>query len=703
MSEALQRMFNPRSIAVIGASNDPNRIGGQPIELLKKYFKGAIYAVNPTRDTVQGLKTYPSIGAVDGPVDLVIVALPAKSVQGAVEECIAKGIDACVVFSSGFAEEGPDGVAMQEKLVATARAAGMRLMGPNCLGIGNNRLGSWATFAGGAAQLPPVGGLSIVAQSGGFASYALMLMKKRQLGLAHWIVLGNQAEADFADCIDYLADDPDTKVILGYLEGIADGPKLVEALKKARRNRKPVVVVKVGSSEAGGIATASHTATLAGEDAVYDAALRQYGAYRAETVHEAFNVAYACMRSPGLPKSNRTGIITVSGGFGVLMADTAERAGLTVPALPDDTQQRLKQILPFSNVRNPVDITAQIRNDFSLFTRTVDEVFEQDACDMAVIYQMGVDYTHMRPLVVESLTNFRKRKPDSVLALILIATDEIRRGYEDLGFMVFEEPSESFRPLAALRWFAQSFEKAAKEEAAVTSVKLPPLPALPAGAATLDEKESKALFAAAGLPVPAEHSARTEDEAIAAAESIGYPVVLKVLSRDLVHKSDVGGVELDIRNADQLRTAFRRMHDNVSTKAPGARIDGVLVAPMISGGLEFSLGVQNDPVFGPTVMVGLGGIFIEVLEDVAFRHAPVSRDEARGMLRELRGAKMLDGVRGKPAADVDALVDAIVKLSALAASGADRIASIDINPLIVLPAGRGAFAVDGVVQLRETA
>lgn len=696
----LHRMFNPRSIAVIGASNDPHRIGGQPIDYLKRYYKGAIYPVNPTRDAVQGLKAFASITAVEGPVDLAVIALPASAVQGAVEECLAKGIDASVVFSSGFSEEGPQGVALQEQLVDTARRGGMRLLGPNCLGIGNNRVGSWASFAGGAADLPPLGKLSIVAQSGGFASYALMLMNKRHMGLSHWIVLGNQSDVDFADCIDYLADDPDTQVILGYLEGISDGAKLIAALDKARRNRKYVVVVKVGSSEAGRIATASHTATLAGEDAVYDAVLRQYGAWRAQTVHEAFNVAYACLMTPGLPRSRRTGVITISGGLGVLMADAATAVGLEIAPLPQATQERLKKILPYSNVRNPVDITAQIRNDFSLFERTLEEVYSDEACDMAVIYQMGVDYTHMRPLALRALTEFRRRRPHSVLSLILIANDEVRRSYEDLGFMLFEEPTEAFKPLAALRWFAESFESAGKGPADLPTQGA--LATLPPGGVTLNESESKALFGSVGISVPAEHVVRNESEALVAAQAVKYPVVLKLVSRDLVHKSDVGGVELDVRDKAQLSVAYRRMHESVAIKAPGARIDGVLVAPMISGGIEFSLGVHNDPVFGPTVMVGLGGIFIEVLRDVALRHAPVGRDQARAMLQELQGAKLLDGVRGHDAADVDALVDAIVRLSLLAASRADRIASIDINPLIVLPNGRGAFAVDGVVQLRDS-
>lgn len=696
----LHRMFNPRSVAIIGASNDSVRIGGRPVMLLKRGYQGKIYPVNPTRETVQGLPAYPSVTAIEGPVDLALIALPAAAVLEAVEQCAAKGIDACVVLSSGFSEEGPEGVEMQRRLVDTAHRAGIRLMGPNCIGVANNRTGSWVTFAGGATHPPPVGHLSLVAQSGGFASYALMLMHKRKIGLNQWLCLGNQADVDFADCVDYLADDPDTHVIVGYLEGIDDGAKLIAALKKARRNRKFVIVTKVGSSEAGSIATASHTATLAGEDAVYDAVLRQYGAYRAETVHEAFNVAYACLQAPALPKSARTGLITVSGGFGVLMADAASQAGLDVAPLPDDTQARLKAFLPYSNVRNPVDITAQLLNDFSIYERTLHEVCADDACDMAVIYQMGTDQTHVRPRLVSAMDEFRRRRPETPVALILSDDGEIRRGYEAQRYMVFEDPSEPFKPLAALHWFAQSFEQAAVAEEGEGAVPAYAGPVLPPGELALDEHESKAVLASAGMAVAPEHAVHSEDGALSAAHAIGYPIVLKVISRDLLHKSDVGGVELDIRDDAQLRIAYRRMHDNVSRNAPNARIDGVLVAKMLKGGLEFSLGVHNDPVFGPTIMAGLGGIFIEVLKDVAFRHAPVAPEQAHAMLRELRGYPLLQGVRGQPPSDIEALVDALVRLSQLAVGLRGRIASIDVNPVLVLPEGQGAFAVDGVVQLK---
>lgn len=695
----LHRMFDPRSVAVIGASEDPRRIGGRPVALMKQFYDGAIYPVNPSRQSVQGLQAYPSVDAIASPVDLALIALPAESVLESLQACAARGVDACVVMSSGFAEEGAAGEALQTELVAFAKRAGIRLMGPNCLGVANNRSGAWVTFAAGASEPPPVGVVSVIAQSGGFGSYVLPLMKRRGIGLNHWICLGNQAEVDFADCLDFLVDDSQTQVIVGYLEGIGSGEKLVAALRKARAQRKFVIITKVGSSEAGRVATASHTATLAGEDAVYDAVLRQYGAYRAETVQEAFDVAYACTHAQALPQTHRTGLITISGGFGVLMADAAARVGLDVIPLPEATQARLKEILPYSNVRNPVDITAQLLNDFSLYERTLDEVCDEGACDMAVIYQVGLDRTHLRERLQATLADFRRRRPGIPLALVTSPDPGIRQGYEALGYLVFEEPSEPFKPLAALVGFSQSFDRV---EPAFAS---PPLRVfdlgdLPAGDITLHERASKDLLARWGLPGPAEALVHDLESAVRAAEGIGFPVVLKILSPDIVHKSDVGGVVLDVRDAASLRDAWRRMHVTLQAKASGARLKGVLVAPMMRGGVECVLGVQNDPVFGPVVMVGLGGIFVEVLRDVVFRHAPVTAREAVDMLHELRGLPLLEGYRGHPAADIDALAQAIAKVSELAVAGAHRILSIDVNPVLVMPSGAGVYALDGVVQLR---
>lgn len=697
---ALTHMFKPRSIAVIGASNEPARIGGKPVDYLKRYYSGEIYPVNPNRETVQDLKAYPSIKDVDAEVDLALIALPAAAVNGALKECIEKGIDACVILTSGFAEEGEEGRKLQEEVLATARAGGVRLMGPNCIGVGNNQLGSWVTFASGAENLPAQGKLSIITQSGGFASYCLMILRRRGIGLNQWITLGNQVDVDFADCVDFLADDPETSVIFGYLEGITEGEKLAAALQKARRNRKYVILVKVGSSEAGAIATASHTATLAGEDAVYDAVLRQYGAYRAETIEEAFTVAYTCLNAPSLPKSRRTGLVTVSGGLGVLMADAATRHGLDVTALPDSVQDKLKKFLPYSNVRNPVDITAQLVNDFSLVEKTLDALYSERHCDIVVNYQMGVDFTPMRPKMAAVLEDFRKKQPEALVALIMLTNEEIREGYEKQGYLIYEEPSEPFKALAGLCFFAESFEKDAAD-ADSPARKALPAPDLPAGRATLDERKSKAVLAGFGLPVPEETLVQDAEAAAAAAEKIGGAVALKLVSPDVLHKSDIGGVELGVTGGDDARTAYERIVAAAETHAPSAKVEGVLVTPMVADGLEISLGIQNDPVFGPVVMAGLGGVFIEVLKDVSFRKAPVSHRDAEEMLDELRGRKVLDGARGKPAADIPALVETIVKLSDFAVAAGERIESVDVNPLLVLPKGQGAVAVDAVIELRD--
>ncbi len=692
----LHHLLNPRSIAVIGASNDPKRIGGRPIDLLKRNYSGEIYPINLSRPEIQGIKAYSSLLDVEKDIDLALIALPAPIVNDALKDCIKKGIDACIIMSSGFAEEGEAGTALQDEIIATAREGGIRIIGPNCIGVGNNKIGSWATFAGGAEHLPPVGELSVITQSGGFASLVLSLLKQRNIGLNHWIAFGNQCDVDFSECLEYLATDPDTKVILGYLEGIRDGNKLANALKKARENGKPVVIVKVGSSEAGAIAAASHTATLAGEDALYDAVLKQYGAYRAETVEEAMQVAYTCLNAPALPKGGNLCVYTISGGFGVLMADAASRAGLKVPALPEEVQDNLRELLPFSSVRNPIDTTAQLLNDFSLVEKSMEIVSTSGNCDMLACYLVGLDNSPaLQPKIYAVLKSFREKNPEAIVALVLSPTPEIREGYEKLGYLVFEDASEPMRPLAALRFFGQSFTSHPAEVSSIEPF------SNPSSDKILDETTAKKIISDAGVPIPKEALVSNRTDAMEAAAQIGGPIAMKIVSPDLLHKSDIGGVELSLEDPEEVGLAYDRIIENIRRNAPNARINGVLVSPMISDGLEFSLGIQNDAVFGPMLMVGLGGIFIEIMQDVSFRKAPVSKAEAQSMLAELRGQKILHGVRGKPPADIEGLVDAIVALGDFAVANASQIDSVDINPLLVLPQGKGVVAVDAVIALKN--
>lgn len=697
MSEnSLHRLFHPRGIAVYGASADSKKIGGRPVDFIKKSgYDGPIYPINPNYPEIQGLKAYPKVTAVAGPVDLVIVAVPAAGVVAALEDCAAKGVGGAVVLSSGFAEAGGDGVEWQRQITALTRRTGMRVVGPNCMGIINVKRGILGTFTPSAegSGLKP-GRISLVSQSGAFGGFCLALMRQQGLGLNLWITTGNQSDVDFADCVRYYAEDDETGVIVGYIEGITDKEKLISALEFARQKGKPVVVMKVGSSEAGAAAAASHTASLAGADQVYDGLFRQYGVYRAHSIDEFFDVAYACATAQSLPASDRLGIVTVSGGVGVLMADIACKLGLDVAAMPEKAQKQLKEVLPFAGTRNPVDMTAQLVNDLSLFEKNFDVLLEQGNYDAVVAFLSSVGLVkELNAQLAEQLRKVLKKFPGRLIIMSMLASQEVRRMYESEGVLVVEEPTRAVRAVAALRFFA-------REAARIKT--LPPPPALPAGvkpipAGALNETQAKEILASAGIPVTREVLARDEEAAVRAAQDIGFPVVLKIASPDIQHKSDIGGVRVNLADAAQVRDGYRTMMERVRKAAPQAKLDGVVVAQMVKGGVETILGVNRDPVFGPVVMFGIGGVFVEAFKDVAFRVAPFGVEEARAMINEVKGRVMLTGLRGQPPADEEALAQAIAKLSVFAAAHADAIETIDVNPFVVLPKGQGAVALDALI------
>jgi acyl-CoA synthetase (NDP forming) len=693
----LTKMFNPSSIAIIGASTDPARIGGKPVRFLKQYFEGAIYPINPNRLVVQDLPSYASIDLVPSTPDLALIAVPAENVLNAVEDCARKGVQACIVLSAGFAEEGEAGRILQKRLIEIAKRTGIRVLGPNCLGVGNNRIGSWATFAAGAERLPPKGRVSVVSQSGGFASYLLAVMEQRNIPLNHWITVGNQADVSLAECLEFLVEDSETDVIFVYLEGIDDGRRFIEALKAAKRNGKRVVVLKVGNSEAGGIAASSHTAILAGDDAVYSGVLKQYGAYRAATLSEALDVVYACTRCPTLPKSRRVAIMSASGGLGVLMADEAAKVGLDVAPLSEPVQQRIAEFLPNSSVRNPIDLTGQVLNDFSIMEKTLDTLYASEECEMVVNYLMGIDRTPLLSKLMSSLAKFREGRPNAMVAVVMAAAPDVRAQFEDMGYLVFETPYQPFKALAALNFFSNSLGGVDADNRDRQSATFD----LPAGEITLNEIDSKTLLSKAGLPVPPDVVVSSEDTAVAAASTIGYPVAMKIVSADILHKSDIGGVKLRINSDSEVRKAYNSILSAAREKVSDGSIDGVLVTKMISEGLEFVIGINNDPTFGPVVMLGLGGILIEFLKRVTFRQAPLSEADVRAMLAEIEADRLLHGLRGKGPADEGALIDAVLRASDLAVACADRLSSVDINPIVVLPQGQGAAILDAVVSLRS--
>jgi len=692
--DTLSALFAPRSIAVVGASSSAQKIGGIPIDYQRRFgFDGALYAVNPKATQVQGLPAWPSLQAIGQPVDLAICAVPAALVDDTLDDAIAAGVKGVVLFSSGFAEVGPEGSAAQARLAQRARAAGVRLIGPNCLGLMNLRRNVYATFspAPGVGRVA-AGRIGLVSQSGAFGAYAYSMARERGVGLSLWVTTGNEADVQLADCLAWLAQDPDTDVIMAYMEGCRDGQRLREALALAQACGKPVVMVKVGSTALGAQAAASHTAALAGDDAVYDAVFRRYGVLRAHSLTEFFDLAHSAAVA-GRPRDRSIGLFTLSGGVGALMADDAAQQGLDVPPLSDAAQAQLREWVPFAAPRNPVDITGQVTNDMTLLERSARLMLEDRgfASWMGFLAAAGASDAFW-PVLRELVASLRAAYPDTVLAISTLLAPERRAEVEAMGCLVFADPSDGIRTLAAL---AGSHRPADAKAAASPAPHGDPI-RLPEGG--LNEPQALAMLARAGVPVVPHRVASDADAAADAAETLGGPVVVKVVSRDIPHKSDVGGVALSVQGAAAARAAFERTLGSARAARPEARLEGALVAQMVQGGVECIAGVHRDPVFGPVLMFGLGGIHVETLRDVSLRVLPITLDDALSMVRELRAFSILDGARGRAPVDVDSLADALCALADFALRAGDSLASAEINPLIARPRTEGGcVAVDALV------
>jgi acetate---CoA ligase (ADP-forming) len=690
---SLAPLFRPAAIAVIGASTDAAKLGTIPLIHMKTSgYKGPLYPINPRAALVQEIPAFPTIGAVPGPVDLAIISVPEAHVAQAMRDCAAKGVRAIVLFTSGFAEVSEAGARAQEEIKEIARAGGMRLLGPNCMGLVNFANGVVATFHPAFGPgLAPKGRIGLISQSGAFGGLAYQVAQDRALAYSLILTTGNEGDVDVADGIAYLADDPESAVIMLYIEGCRDGRKLALALERARARRKPVVCLKVGRTEAGIAAVASHTAALAGADEIFDAMFRQHGVHRCVTMEEFFDIGYAAAQVREPPTANHVGIVTVSGGVGVLMADTAAAHGLAVTPAPQKLQDGIRAMVPFAATRNPIDVTGQVVSDFGILERTIEMALDQGGYESVACFVGSVGRSPVNgPRFMESLPRLRRRFPRSLLAISCFYTPQFRAVLDAAGCLVFDEPTHAMRAIAALVRFRRAFD--------AVPAATPPLPAaeaLPPG--PCDEAAALALLARAGIPAVPHRVARSADEAAAAAEALGLPVALKILSPDITHKSDLGGVALDLASADAVRRAFDRVTAIVREKAPQARLSGCLVAPMVKDGVETILGTHWDPVFGPVVMCGLGGVFVEALKDVSFRLAPFDEAEARRMIAELRALPLLQGMRGKPPADLAALAAALAQISRLAASQGPRLKSLDVNPFLVLPQGKGALALDAVV------
>lgn len=689
---SLTGLLAPRSVAIVGASDDPVRIGGRPIAYMKSQgFAGPILPVNPKRATVQGLPAYPSVAALPETPDVAIIAVPGELAIEAVDVLGARGTKGVIVFTAGFAEMDAAGEAAQERLVAAARRHNMRLIGPNCLGLFNARLGYYPIFSASVENGWPLPGrIGIVSQSGAFGTHIFAIARDRNIGTPLLVTTGNDGDVTIGDVIGWMAEDPDTDVIAAYCEGVREADSFIAALDAARRARKPVVMMKVGRSALGASAAKSHTASIAGDDAVTGAVLDEFGVVRARSTEEMLDIAYAATKRV-YPVNNTLGVVTISGGAGVLISDAAEAVGLPMPPMPAASQAKLKALIPFSNPCNPVDCTAQAFNDMSLIGAFAREMVEQGgyASVLAFFTQVGASRS-IAPAMRRELKAVMAAHPDRLFILSVVAPTELVREYEADGFLCFEDPTRATIAIAAMGRFGESFARG--EPGAPPAVARLALPA-----ATPSEAEAKRILAQAGIPAAPERACATADEAVAAAATMGGRVVLKILSPDILHKSEIGGVLTDVEGAEAVRAGFATLLERARTRAPAARIEGVLVAKQVAG-VECILGIHRDPVFGPVAMVGLGGVFVEILKDVAFHRCPFDAGTAGAMIRSLRGFPLLDGARGRPRADVAALAEALARLSAFAAAHPE-VASVDINPVFVQEDGKGVFAADAVIEI----
>lgn len=693
---SLDALFSPGSVAVIGASSDQRRFGGRPIQyLLEAGFAGPIYPVNPARPEIQGLQAYPTISDVPGPVDCALLAVTADVTETTLEACIAKGVRSAILYGAGFSEVGPEGAERQDRLVAMARAAGVRLLGPNCMGLMNSRARFYGTFASALEEgVPPPGRIAVASQSGGYGGYLMKHLFRRGLGISHWVTTGNEADVDVGEALHWMAGQDDTDVLLAYLEGLHSKDHLIAALDLARRNRKPVVVMKVGRTAAGSAAAKSHTASLTGEDKVYDALFDAYGVHRARTTDELLDIASALSKGQ-LPQGPRVAVISISGGVGVQIADFVSDAGLTLGEVPAATQDALRALVPHCSPRNPIDMTGLVTTNHDLMEKTLDAILSSGAFDATLIFLgiTGAAPSMARPLQ-QAVSNAYSRHPDQLLLLSVTADREMVREYEAAGLLTFEDPSRAITALAALDRFRRTFEAPVHAFPAVTAA--PPLD-LPAQGG-LNEAQAKALLARCGVPSPREALATTPEEAARLAAEIGFPVAVKVVSADILHKTEIGGVALRLATAEQVESAVKTMKDTIPAKLPAAKIDGYLISEMVTGGIECLVGIHRDEAFGPVVTFGLGGTLVELLKDTVCRIAPVSESQARAMIETVKTYPLLDGYRGGPRHDIEALAKAVSQLSVLAVQHADQIATIEVNPLVVRPGTGGVVALDAVIE-----
>ncbi len=693
----LESLLTPKSVAVIGASKTPGKVGYAIAEgLLNGGFKGTLTFVNPTTKVLLGQPCYPDLKHLKDPVDLGIVVVPTSSVMGAVDTLLDAGAKALVVITAGFKEVGPEGAKLEKEVADRVRSRGARMLGPNCLGFINAHFNLNASFA---KQIPKRGNISLISQSGALMCAILDWAAERKLGMSKLFSIGNKADLSENDFFEVLADDPETKVVMTYLESIASGELFIQAAEKAA-SVKPVVVLKAGVTSAGQKATSSHTGSLAGADIAYGAAFSRAGVIRAQTFEELSDYCTAFAMQP-LPKGNRVAIVTNAGGPGAMAADALEQSGLVVANLNRENAAALKSKLPAAaSVGNPIDVLGDA--DPERYALAVQAAQDDPSVDAVIVILTPQAMTQPAETAMTVAKNVKGVKP--VLAVFMGGTDVLpgREKLVENGLPDYPSPDRAVGALKAMvdyaAWRNRPVRVVTRFPVNRTRVERVLQRNLKEGRRQIGEVDAKEILRAYEFNVPEGQLCATSQEAVEAAERIGYPVVMKISSPDIIHKSDVGGVKLNLSNKDAVLDAYDLMMLRTSQRAAGAKLDGVYLERMGNRGLEVILGMTRDPQFGPMLMFGLGGIFVEVMKDVTFHLAPITADEAMQMLTRTRSYALLKGARGQAGVNIPAIAQALQRISQLV-TDFPQIVELDINPLIVGGVETQPVVADGRMTL----
>ncbi|MBI4190427.1 MAG: acetate--CoA ligase family protein [Betaproteobacteria bacterium] len=705
LRQNLNALLNPKSIAVIGVSNDPSRIGGRILRYLKNHgYKGDIFPVNPKYKEIEGIRCCPDVASIPLEIDVALVAVPEKLVLSVLEESGKAKVKAAVIYSSGFSEMGAEGKGKQLKLRQLAEEYRISVCGPNCVGIigfHNQTAMSFSQFLDVSKLIP--GDIAFISQSGALGGALLNRIQDRSIGISHFVSTGNEAILETSDYIEYFLDDPKTSVIMILMEGIRDGGKFLRVADLALKRGKPIVVMKVGKTETGGKAAGSHTGSMTGSDAVYDAIFKQKGVIRVEELEDLYLTA-STLSKCRLTNGPRVGIITTTGGGGVILSDELVSMGMDVPDLSEPTIEKLKDTkASFGIVKNPLDLTAQVVNDPLLFPKSI-QTFIQDG--------------HLDNIIVALAMVAGERSKERASYIIDVAqtTDKPiltwwasgslsmpgMKMLENSQVPFFSSPTRCVKALHALVRYANILKKkddwmmcTAPAVVNESRLSIKGVERLYQGSShVLTEHEGKEILASYGIPVTKEGLGSDFDEIKRMASEIGYPVALKVVSPEILHKTEIGGLRLHLNDDNELRKAYDEVIRNVKHHKPNANIKGMLVQEMVSPGREVIIGIIQDPQFGPMVMFGLGGIFVEVLKDFSLRHPPLKENDAWEMIKEIKGYQLLDGARGEKRLDQEAIVRTLMAVSSMALDLKDVFSEIDINPLVVYPEGGDLKAID---------